>query len=65
MVYLGHAHGRAEPARDYDGAEGPSGDDPANRDDPGILTQRGPDHLLLAKPYPVGDPDYDLLELRR
>lgn len=65
MVYLGYAHGQTEPARDYDGAEGTSGDDPANRDDPGILTQRGPDRLLLAKPAPVGPPAYDFLELRR
>ena len=65
MIYLGHAHGPNEPAGNYDGAGGPSGDDPANPDDPAILTQRGPDKLLLAKPYPVGAPDYDILEFRR
>lgn len=65
MIFLGHAHDRAQPARDYSGTEGPEGDDPANPDDPGVLTQRGPDRLLLAKPFPVGTPDYDFLELRR
>ena len=65
MIYLGHAHGPNEPPREYGGAAGPTGDDPANRDDPAILTQRGPDKLLLVKPYPVGAPDYDVLEFRR
>lgn len=65
MIYLGYRHGRNEPARDYDGPEGTTGKDPGNRDDPGILTRRGPDRLLLAKPSPVVDSDYDLLEFRR
>ena len=65
MIYLGHAHSRNAPARDYDGDDGAIGDDPANPDDPGILTQRGEGRLLLAKPSPVGPPDYDYLELRR
>lgn len=65
MIYLGYRHHRSEPARDYDGPDGAEGDDPANRDDPGILTRRGPDRLILAKPSPVVDSDYDLLELRR
>ena len=65
MIYLGHAHSRTEPALDYDGQGGPEGDDPANPDDPGILTRRAEDRLLLAKPLPVGPPVYDLLEMRR
>lgn len=60
MVYLGYAHGQSEPARDYPGAAGP-----AERRDAAILTQRGPDRLLLAKPDPLGDADYDFLEFRR
>ena len=60
MIYLGYAHGQTEPAREYPGADGP-----AERLDPGILTQRGPDRLLLAKPDPAGDADYDFLDFRR
>lgn len=66
MIYLGHWHGRNEPAAAYDGADGPEGDDPENRDDAGILTQRGPDRLLLVRPRPTFDgSDYDILEFRR
>lgn len=65
LIYLGYRHGRAEPARDYDGPEGPEGKVPENRDDPGILTLRGDDRLLLVKPAPVVDSDYDILEFRR
>lgn len=66
MVYLGHRHGRNEPAASYDGPAGPEGDVPENPDDPGILTQRGPDRLLLVKPRPtIEASDYDILELRR
>ena len=60
MIYLGYAHGSGEPAGEYQGAA-----TPAERRDPAILTQRGPDRLLLAKPDPVGDADYDFLEFRR
>ena len=60
MIYLGYAHGAGEPAGEYEGAA-----TPAERRDPGILTQRGPDRLLLAKPDPAGAADYDFLEFRR
>lgn len=66
MIYLGHRHARVEPARPYDGPDGPQGDDVENRDDPGILTVRGEDRLILAKPRPtIADSDYDFLEFRR
>jgi len=65
LVYLGAAHYEYEEPKAYGGRLNLKGRDPENRDDVGVVTLRGPDHMLIGFPWPILESDYDVLELRR
>lgn len=66
MIYLGaKTYGYETTTRRYSGPDGALRDTPDNRDTPGVLHQRGPDHLTIGFPRPVVESIYDILELRR
>lgn len=65
MIYLGTAHYPEELPLPYSGPGLSKGRVRENRDDPAILTQRGPGRLMLGFPWPILESDYDILELRR